>query len=124
MNYVCVIVGGGIGALLRYLSSRGIGALVKTPFPAATLVVNAAGAFIIGFLFGLFESRAVPQGVRLLLITGFLGGFTTFSSYSLETARLFADGRFAPALINIGLHNLLCLGLTLLGLGISRGFKA
>jgi CrcB protein len=124
MHYFFIILGGGIGALLRYLSTQSIGTLVKMSFPAGTLVANAAGAFIIGFLFGLFESRAVPQGVRLLLITGFLGGFTTFSSYSLETARLFAEGRFAPALINIGLHNVLCLGLALLGLGISQGLRS
>jgi CrcB protein len=121
MNYIAILLGGGIGALLRYLSSQGIGALIKIPFPAGTLFVNAAGSLLIGFLFGLFESRAVPAGLRLFLITGFLGGFTTFSSYSLETVRLFSDGRISAALINIGLSNVLCLALTLLGLGISKG---
>jgi CrcB protein len=120
MRYLFIVLGGGIGALLRYFSSRGIEALVKSPFPAGTLLVNALGSLAAGFLFGVFENRIVPPGLRLLLITGFLGGFTTFSSYSLETARLFSGGQFSAALINIILSNALCLCLTLLGLGIGR----
>jgi CrcB protein len=120
MDCLLVILGGGAGALLRYLSSQGIAALVKSSFPAGTLLVNAAGSLAIGFIFGLFESRAAPPALRLLLVTGFLGGFTTFSSYSLETARLFLAGQISTALITITLSNALCLGLTLFGLGLSR----
>ena len=120
MNIVLVILGGGAGAALRYLATQGIGALLKTSFPAGTLFVNALGSLAIGFLFGLFESRAIPPGLRPLLVTGFLGGFTTFSSYSIETVRLFSGGEFLAALVNIGISNALCLALALLGLGLSR----
>jgi CrcB protein len=119
MNIVFVILGGGLGALLRYLASQGIGRCLA-PFPAATLLVNAAGSLLIGLLFGLFENKAIPPALRLLFITGFLGGFTTFSSYSLETVWLFSNGQYQAALLNIGLNNVLCLALTLLGLGLSR----
>jgi CrcB protein len=120
MQYLSVLAGGAIGALLRYLSTQGISALVKAPFPAGTLLVNVIGSLVIGFLFGAFETRAVPAGLRLFLITGFLGGYTTFSSYSLETVRLFLAGSISTAFINIALNNLLCLGFTFLGLGLSQ----
>ncbi|WP_010263766.1 fluoride efflux transporter CrcB [Treponema primitia] len=120
MNLLLVILGGGCGAGLRYLSVRGIGAVFKPSFPLGTLAVNAAGALIIGFLFGAFEIRAVPAQFRLFLITGFLGGYTTFSSYSLETVRLFMTGSISAAIANMVLNNLLCLGFTFLGLGLSQ----
>jgi CrcB protein len=120
MNYVVVFLGGGLGAGLRYLSVQGVGAIFKPPFPLGTLAVNVAGSLIIGFLFGAFEIRAVPANLRLFLITGFLGGYTTFSSYSLETVRLFMAGSIPAALVNLGLNNLLCLSMTLAGLGLSR----
>ncbi|GHV90675.1 hypothetical protein AGMMS50268_11780 [Spirochaetia bacterium] len=120
MNYLLVILGGGIGAVLRYLSTQGLGALIKTPFPAGTLAVNAAGALVIGFLFSIFETHAVPAGLRLFLITGFLGGYTTFSSYSLETARLMLEGNIPMALLNLLLNNGICLLFVVLGLGAGR----
>jgi CrcB protein len=119
MNYLVVFLGGGLGAGLRYLSTQGISAVFKPPFPLGTLAVNAVGSPIIGFLFGAFEIRAVPANLRLFLITGFLGGYTTFSSYSLETVRLFMAGSIPAALVNLGLNNLLCLSMTLAGLGLS-----
>jgi CrcB protein len=120
MNCLSVLAGGAAGALLRYLSAQGINAVVKISFPAGTLLVNALGSLIIGFLFGAFEIRAVPANLRLFLITGFLGGFTTFSSYSLETVRLFLEGSVSAALVNMGLNNILCLSLALTGLSLSR----
>jgi CrcB protein len=123
MNIVLVILGGGAGAALRYLTTEGIGSLLKTSFPAGTLFVNALGSLLIGFLVGLFESRAVPPELRPLLVSGFLGGFTTFSSYSIETVRLFSGGAFLAALVNIGLGNALCLALALLGLYLRACLK-
>ncbi|WP_041611216.1 fluoride efflux transporter CrcB [Treponema primitia] len=124
MQYLSVLAGGAMGALLRYLSTQGISGLIKTPFPAGTLLVNMIGSLVIGFLFGVFETRAVPAGLRLFLITGFLGGYTTFSSYSLETVRLFLAGNISAAFINLALNNLLCLGFTFLGLGLSQKLVA
>jgi CrcB protein len=120
MNYVLVILGGGIGAALRYLSAQALAALVKTPFPAGTLAVNAAGSLAIGFLFSLFEAHAVPMGLRLFLITGFLGGYTTFSAYSLETARLMLEGNIPLALLNLLANNGVCLLFAVLGMGAGR----
>ncbi|GHV55964.1 putative fluoride ion transporter CrcB [Spirochaetia bacterium] len=120
MNYLFVILGGGIGAVLRYLSTQGITALAKVPFPAGTLAVNVVGALIIGFLFSLFEARAVPVGLRLFLITGFLGGYTTFSSYSLETARLMLEGNIPMALLNLLLNNGVCLLFVVLGISAGK----
>jgi CrcB protein len=71
---------------------------------------------LIGFLFSAFESHTVPAGLRLFLITGFLGGYTTFSAYSLETARAFLAGNIPQALIIMALNNGLCLVFVLLGM--------
>jgi CrcB protein len=120
MNYLFIILGGGIGAVLRYLSTQTITALIKTPFPAGTLAVNAAGALAIGFLFSIFEAHAVPAGLRLFLITGFLGGYTTFSAYSLETARLMLEGNLPMALLNLLLNNGVCLLFVVLGMGAGK----
>ena len=120
MNYLFVLLGGGVGAVLRYLSTQSITAFIKTPFPAGTLAVNALGALVIGFLFSLFEAHAVPAGLRLFLITGFLGGYTTFSSYSLETARLMLEGNIPMALLNLLLNNGVCLLFVVLGMGAGK----
>ena len=120
MNYFFVLLGGGSGAILRYLSTQSITALVKAPFPAGTLAVNAFGALVIGFLFSLFEAHAVPAGLRLFLITGFLGGYTTFSAYSLEPARLMLEGNIPMALLNLLLNNGVCLLFVALGMGAGK----
>ncbi|MDR0723049.1 MAG: fluoride efflux transporter CrcB, partial [Treponema sp.] len=97
MPYLAVLIGGGLGAAARYGSSQLVNAVWVRPFPLGTFCVNALGSFIIGFLFQTFESARIPTEIsgelRLLLITGFLGGYTTFSSYALETLRLFSAGQ-------------------------------
>jgi CrcB protein len=75
---------------------------------------------MIGFLFQTFESQRVPGELRLFLITGFLGGYTTFSSYALETLRLFSAGQVKQALLNILGNNLAALALAGLGIGVSK----
>jgi CrcB protein len=120
MNYVYVIMGGGIGALARYFSSRFINALGTGKFPLGTLFVNGGGALLIGFLIPVLDVFSIPTKWRLLLVTGFLGGYTTFSTYSLETAQYFIDGNIKGALVNIVLHNVLSILLVLLGMWLSR----
>jgi CrcB protein len=120
------MAGGGLGALGRYVVSRTIDqkfAANLNGFPIGVLVVNAAGALLIGFLFGLFEAYAVSAKMRLLVITGFLGGWTTFSTYSLDTARLFSSGSLKQALLNIVLNNALCIILVFAGMNISKTFN-
>ncbi|MDR0525660.1 MAG: fluoride efflux transporter CrcB [Spirochaetaceae bacterium] len=118
MKYI--LIGGGIGAVLRYLSIQGIQALYGRPFPAGTLAVNSAGALLIGFFVTRFESSGVSSGMRFFVVTGFLGGYTTFSTYSLETARFFMAGNIKQGLLNILLNNGMCLGFTMLGMWIAK----
>jgi CrcB protein len=75
---------------------------------------------MIGFLFQIFESSRIPGELRLFLITGFLGGYTTFSSYALESIRLFSEGQVKQALLNIIVNNLAALVLAGLGIGLSK----
>ena len=118
VNYFCIIIGGGIGALSRYMSSSFINALFSTKFPLGTLFVNCAGSLIIGFLMNFFDVFNVK--VRLLLITGFLGGYTTFSTYSLETIQYFINGNIKEALLNVLLNNFLCLASVFMGIWVYR----
>ncbi len=116
-KWVVVMIGGSLGAASRY----GVGLLAArwwgTHFPYGTLVVNMLGCFIIGLLFALADrSRLLTPDVRLLLITGYLGALTTFSSFSLESVNAARAGLFGQALINILINNVCGLSLTYLGL--------
>ncbi|MDR1362801.1 MAG: fluoride efflux transporter CrcB [Spirochaetaceae bacterium] len=122
MDYFYIVLGGGLGALARYVSISFISRLVKTPFPAGTLVVNIIGSFLIGILFSIFEKHRIPAEFRLFLTTGFLGAYTTFSTYSLETVRYFVDGNTKLAIINVVLSNAVCLIFTLIGMKFGKNF--
>ena len=116
-KWLLVMVGGSLGAASRY----GIGLLTArlwgTGFPWGTLVVNLAGCFIIGLLFALADrSRLLTPDVRLLLITGYLGALTTFSSFTLETVNAGRAGLALQSLANIVINNAGGLALTYLGL--------
>jgi len=119
MAYILVILGGGTGALLRYVSTQSVSAVFKTHFPLGTLLVNCVGALLIGFLINFFDLHSLSAKWRLLLITGFLGGYTTFSAYSLETVQYFVNGNIKYGIINIFTNNILCILFVLLGLWIN-----
>jgi len=108
-----VFIGGGAGALSRYLSTQFINSIFKAQFTLGTVFVNCLGALFIGFLFGLVPA---DSKLKLLLITGFLGGYTTFSAYSLETAQYFVGGNIKFAIINVLVSNLLCIAFVFLGI--------
>ncbi|MDR3301901.1 MAG: fluoride efflux transporter CrcB [Spirochaetaceae bacterium] len=120
MNFLFVAVGGALGAALRHAAVLGIRACIKTDFPLPILLINIAGAFIIGFASQVFSMHPALNQHRLFIITGLLGGWTTFSSYALETVQLFQKGSIAPALAYIMLSNLLCFLFVLAGMSLSK----
>jgi len=116
-NLLFVGIGGFIGALLRYLVSGYVQNLShRIDFPYGTLVVNVVGCFLIGALTQLVELQfEITAEVRLLLMVGVLGSFTTYSTFSNETITLLQDQRATLALMNIGLHLVLGLAAVLAG---------
>jgi CrcB protein len=121
LQVVLVFIGGGLGAVSRYgvtlLSTRALGA----GYPWGTLMVNLAGCFLVGVCFSLATRGEIigPSG-RLFLMTGFLGGLTTFSSYSLESINATRGGAPLLTLINILANNVGGLALTVLGMLSTR----
>ena len=91
-QFLAVAIGGAVGSVLRFATSIGAVRLLGTGFPYGTLLVNIVGCLSAGFVFGFAEGRtALSPTIRILLLTGFLGGYTTFSTFMLETATL-AEG--------------------------------
>jgi fluoride exporter len=98
MNILLVAVGGAVGSVCRYLTGIGMTRLFGTAFPWGTLTVNVAGSFAIGFLTELVARKFnASMEMRLLIVVGFLGGFTTFSSFSLDTMALMERGATVAA---------------------------
>src|SRR4051794_12275069 len=99
MLYLIVFLGAGIGGALRHGVNVGAARAYGYGFPYGTLIVNVAGSFAMGLLAGYFAFRpGVPQHLRLFLTTGLLGGFTTFSAFSLDTALLIERNAYGLAL--------------------------
>lgn len=118
--WLSVGAGGFMGATLRFAVSRASVAWFGAEFPWGTLIVNASGAFIIGLLSAAFMTRfSVGPAVRGLILTGILGGLTTFSSFTLETLNLVQNGGAIRGLLNV-MANLL-IGLTVVWLGYNLG---
>ena len=94
MNYLLVALGGALGSVLRYWTN------LIFAFPYGTITVNILGSMAIGLAYGLLSEKGFER-VSLLLMAGFLGGFTTFSAFSLDVMKLFSDARFLHGLIYI-----------------------
>ena len=101
--YLLVGVGGFIGANARYLVARWVAAFVDTRFPLGTFVINVSGSFVLGMLATIVTQKMFPssEAARLALGVGFLGAFTTFSTFEYETHALFEDGLWLTATTNI-----------------------
>jgi CrcB protein len=118
MPYLLVGVGSFLGGNARYLAGRWVGGLVDARFPLGTFLVNVSGSFVLGVIGGLLAARAVPHAdaIRLALGVGFCGGFTTFSTFELETHALLEDGLWLTAVMNAALS--VVAGLVAVRLGI------
>lgn len=120
-SILLVALGGGVGSVCRYLLSGAVNKLGFGSFPMGTMAVNILGCFVIGLLFGL--SLKMPQfngQWRLLLITGLLGGFTTFSSFSYESVSLLSERQFLYFFGYLGGSVLLGLLATWVGLILTK----
>jgi CrcB protein len=94
-NILLVGLGGGAGSILRYLCQRWINETYQHNFPLATFLVNISGCLLIGILYAFAErSQVLTPQVRLLLVTGFCGGFTTFSTFAFENMTLLRSGDY------------------------------
>ncbi|HZY63194.1 MAG TPA: fluoride efflux transporter CrcB, partial [Edaphobacter sp.] len=111
-TYLWITLGSALGGVLRYALTR-LTLDSSTTFPWGTILINVIGCFVIGF-FGTFTlpgSRfEVPEDIRMFVMVGVCGGFTTFSSFSLQTFDLLRTGQWSRALANVVLSVVLCLG--------------
>lgn len=120
LSIILVAVGGGLGAVARYLVSTWAAARLGSGFPYGTLIVNVVGCFIIGLFMSLMLERVVINPyLRLFFVVGFVGGLTTFSSFSYETLRLLEEADIMHSFANIGLN--MFIGFLATWLGIAMG---
>lgn len=117
MNFISVGLGGAIGAMLRYAISL---IPYKGNFPILTLITNLAGAIAIGFIAGYASKKNLPSNAILFLKTGVCGGFTTFSTFSLEAYQLFCSGQVWSGGIYVVLSVVVCLIGVLLGMFLAQ----
>jgi len=120
MIYLLIALGGAVGSLLRYLVGGAVQRMSDSGFPVGTMVVNVSGCFIIGVLVRQFLNMQLSPELRALLIVGFCGGFTTFSTFSAETLGLIEGGEYGRAAGYVVLSVTLCLAATLAGMTTMR----
>jgi CrcB protein len=123
--FAAVAIGGAVGSVARFALGSFIQTRVSGPFPVGTLVINVSGSLLLGFLaqFGLDTTSLSPE-MKLLLTTGFCGGFTTFSTFSYETVKLIENGEYADAGAYVGLSVVLSILGTMLGIRGARRLVA
>lgn len=122
MKIILLLIGGAVGTLARYALAGFTHKIYLGTFPMGTLMVNLLGSLVIGFLWGISESRNISPNYRSFVFIGLLGGFTTFSTYALETMNLLRENEIRQALTNMVATNLLGLFLVLAGFFLAKGF--
>ncbi len=116
------MIGGAVGTLSRYFLALSVNKLFPVLFPVGTLVVNSIGCFVIGVFWGMGGHTVFSVNMRAFLFVGILGGFTTMSTFSIETMNLFHYNEFKLGILNIFATNIICLLMTAAGFFISRTF--
>ncbi|MFE7842720.1 fluoride efflux transporter CrcB [Streptomyces sp. NPDC057474] len=120
MNWVLVIVGGMVGAPLRYLTDRAVQLRHDTDFPWGTFAVNVTGSLVLGTLTGAVAAGAATSHLQLLLGTGLCGALTTYSTFSYETLRLAQSGARFHAAANVAASVTAGLGAVFVGLAVAQ----
>ncbi len=122
-NVLVVALGGAFGSVLRYVISLAVHNRYAPTFPYATVGINVLGCLLIGFLMVTFAGPYRNQEtLRVALMVGVLGGFTTFSSFSLETINLFFEGHFTKAGLNVGISLAAGLFATIAGMKLAHWY--
>ena len=120
MPLLFIGLGGFVGAVTRYLVDGAVTDRTGGGFPWGTLAINLSGSFVLGLLFAMSAERAIlPADIRGPLMIGFLGAYTTFSTFMLESWRLIESGAWGPAVANLG--GSVALGLVAMFLGLTLG---
>ena len=121
MTFLLIFLGSGIGGVLRYSLGMAVQRLANGwLFPVGTLAVNVLGCFLIGLLGQILEAKGLSADLRIFLLIGLLGGFTTFSSFGYETLQLLRDGQYLYAALNVVLQVVLGLLFAWLGYLVGR----
>jgi len=121
LSIAAIAVGGGCGSVARFLVAREMGRLLGSFLPYGTLVVNVLGSLALGWLATVFLDRPeINVALRLGIAVGFLGAFTTFSTFSFESVQLLLNGAVWRAALNVAVNTVVCLGMCYLGMQLAR----
>ena len=124
MNYLIVYLGGGLGATLRYAFNILGASVMITNAPIAPLTINVIGCLLMGFIAGYFAFRGnISQNFRLFIMTGIMGGFTTYSAFSLEVVSMFIRGQYYSASLYALITLIISIGATFIGINLIRVFS-